>query len=456
MLFHTLPFVLIFLPVTLAAYYAAADHVSLRQWILLSASLTFYSVWDVRFLPLLLAQVTITWALAKVSDNGRQLWPIALGIFVNLLSLATFKYLDFAIKSLEQLIGSTLPHAGLILPIGISFFTFQLVSYLVDLRRGQSPIYDFRRLALFVSVFPHLIAGPIVRHNELIPQFDQDPRRKGVERRFVIGSFLFALGFVKKVFVADPLSAIADPLFVAAGQRMMTMGEAWTAALSFSFQLFLDFSAYTEMATGAALMFGLILPENFNRPYIARNLREFWRRWHISLSNFIRDYVYIPMGGSRNGQIHYVFATIGSMAICGLWHGAGWTFVIWGVLHGAGLVVCRAWQSLNMPLPGPLAWLITMLFVMIGWVLFRSQDLSTMGNITAALVGFSGMSGTIDGLPLLIAGAVLATIVPSAHNVMKLQDERSVWALIATTIACTTSLVFAGHAKTLSFLYFQF
>ena len=224
-----------------------------------------------------------------------------LGVILNLFSLATFKYLDFLIGSAEALTGIALPRAGIVLPIGISFFSFQLISYLVDRMRGEAPIYPFRQFALFVMVFPHLIAGPIVRHNELIPQFALDPRRDGAGFRFSAGLALFTLGLAKKVLLASRLAKLADPLFSAATDRVLDFGEAWTATLAFSLQLFLDFSAYTEMAIGIALMFGLLLPENFRRPYLALDLRDFWRRWHISLSRFIRDYLYIPLGGSRQG-----------------------------------------------------------------------------------------------------------------------------------------------------------
>ena len=186
---------------------------------------------------------------------------------------------------------------------------------------------------------------------------------------------LFTLGLAKKVLLADRLAELVDPLFAErTRQQPLALGDAWNAALAFSFQLFLDFSAYTEMAIGIALMFGLLLPENFRRPYVATDLRDFWRRWHISLSNFIRDYLYIPLGGSRHGAARYVVATLVSMGLCGLWHGAGWTYAAWGVWHGVGLVVCRFWQQLKRPMPAALGWLVTMVFVLAGWVLFRAAD----------------------------------------------------------------------------------
>ncbi len=314
---------------------------------------------------------------------------------INLASLATFKYLDFLIGIVQSVIGVDLPRAHVVLPIGISFFSFQLISYLVDRMRKDAPLYPLRPFALFVLLFPHLIAGPIVRHNELVPQFDQDPRREGLWARISLGLVLFTLGLAKKVLLADRLAEIADPLFNKAPQHALNLGEAWTATLAFTFQLFCDFSAYTEMAIGIALLFGLLLPENFRRPYVSANVREFWRRWHISLSNFIRDYLYIPLGGSRHGVPRYVFATMVTMGICGLWHGAGWTYVVWGLWHGVGLLTCHAWQTLKRPMPMPVGWAITMLFVMVGWVLFRAADFQTAASVLYSLVGGGGFAGKI-------------------------------------------------------------
>ena len=347
MLFQSQGFTLIFLPLAVLAYYAVARSVAARQYVLIAASLVFYGWWDARFIPLLVGQITASWLLAVLGARLKRAWPLYAGIVLNLASLATFKYLDFLIGSLQGLIGVELPRAHILLPIGISFFSFQLISYLVDRLRDDAPIYPFRPFALFVMLFPHLIAGPIVRHNELVPQFDLDPFRPGLWQRIGTGLVLFTIGFAKKVLLADKLAEMADPLFARAGHEWLSFGDAWTAALAFSFQLFLDFSAYTEMAIGIALLFGLLLPENFRRPYLSTSLRDFWRRWHISLSNFIRDYLYIPLGGSRNGPVVYVFATLVAMAICGLWHGAGWTYVAWGVWHGLGLIVCHAWQKLR-------------------------------------------------------------------------------------------------------------
>src|SRR5215469_8840005 len=317
MLFQSQVFVLVFLPLAALAYYLGAHSRSWRESSLIAASLAFYGWWDVRFVPLVVGQIGATWALAKLHDRVKSKWLLIAGIAANLVSLGTFKYLDFVFGFLMAAIGRPHDRLGIILPVGISFFTFQLISYLVDRLRNDAPTYPFRRFALFVLFFPHLVAGPIVRHNELIPQFDSDPLRPGYDQRIGMGLILFSIGFAKKVLLADRLAEVVNPIFasVAAGATL-SFGQSWTAMLGFSFQIFLDFSAYTDMAIGIAMVFGLVLPENFRRPYLATDIRDFWRRWHMSLSRFLRDYVYIPLGGSRNGTARFVGATIMTMALC--------------------------------------------------------------------------------------------------------------------------------------------
>src|SRR3984893_7758576 len=456
MLFQSQGFALLFLPIAVAAYYFVAGSVVWRQWVLIAVSLFFYGWWDVRCIPLLLGQIGATWLLACMQERtGRNGW-LVLGIALNLASLGTFKYLDFLIGSAGAVIGTTLPRAHLVLPIGISFFSFQLISYLADRLRKDAPIYPLRQFALFVLLFPHLIAGPIVRHNELIPQFAEDPRREGVWARVSLGLFLFTMGLAKKVLLADRLAEIADPLFARGISGVLDFGQAWSATLAFTFQLFFDFSGYTDMAIGIALLFGLLLPENFRRPYVAADLREFWRRWHISLSNFIRDYLYIPLGGSRHGTGRYVFASITAMGICGLWHGAGWTYVAWGLWHGVGLVVCATWQRVGRPLPNPVGWALTMLFVLASWALFRADSFSTAGSILQSLGGLHGMSGRLDKVDLLVFAALASTLLPSAHELKdNLEEPRPAlaWAVGALAAYCVLEV---GRGPPLNFIYFQF
>ncbi len=456
MLFQSHVFVFAFLPALLALYYAVARFTVARQWILIAGSLVFYGWWDVRFIPLLVGQIGATWLLALLHARTGARAALIAGVVLNLASLGTFKYLDFVLATLENATGIVLPRAHIVLPIGISFFSFQLISYLIDRMRGDAPIYPLRPFALFVLLFPHLIAGPIVRHNELVPQFAEDPLREGLWQRFGTGLILFTLGLAKKVLLADKLAPIADPLFAQATTRALSFGESWTAALAFSFQLFLDFSAYTEMAIGIALMFGLLLPENFRRPYIATDLRDFWRRWHISLSKFLRDYLYIPLGGSRAGPARYVLATIITMGLCGLWHGAGWTFVVWGLWHGVGLIGCRVWQQLERPLPALAGWALTMAFVLIGWVVFRASDFSTAASILASLSGGRGFSGALEGASLMLAAALVSALVPSAHEIKDRYLQP--WPALATAAGALAiyCMLEVGQGPPLSFIYFQF
>jgi D-alanyl-lipoteichoic acid acyltransferase DltB (MBOAT superfamily) len=446
----------VFLPTAALLYYTVSDSVRVRQWCLIGASLAFYGWWDVRFVVLPVGQIAATWLIALAHERTGQRMLLTGGIALNLLSLATFKYLDFILASAETASGLALPRAQIILPIGISFFSFQLISYLVDRLRGEAPIYAFRPFALFVLLYPHLIAGPIVRHNELVPQFALDPRRPGMWRRIGLGLVIFTIGFTKKVLLADKLGAVADPLFATAVSHPLDLGSAWTAVLAFSFQLFLDFSAYTEMAIGSALVFGLSLPENFRRPYLATDLRDFWRRWHISLSNFLRDYLYIPLGGSRNGPVRYVLATMATMGLCGLWHGAGWTYAAWGFWHGAGLLICHAWQRLGRPMPQAAGWLLTMLFVLCGWVVFRAATFAAAGSMLTSLAGFGGLGGALQEGTLLLAAALVSAAVPSAHEIINGPKHWHPAAAAAGAVLAVYCLLKVGEGAPSNFIYFQF
>jgi len=456
MLFQSQFYVLVFLPTVAALYYAVANSISGRQWLLIAASLIFYGWWDVRFVVLPVAQIAATWLVALAHERTAKREFLLAGVILNLVSLGTFKYLDFLVVTFDSLSGFALPPPSIVLPIGISFFSFQLISYLIDRMRGDAPIYAFRPFALFVLLYPHLIAGPIVRHNELISQFALDPRRQGMWQRIGIGLIIFSVGFSKKVLLADKLATIADPLFAQAALHLLNLADAWSAVLAFTFQLFLDFSAYTEMAIGSALVFGIILPENFRRPYLATNIRDFWRRWHITLSTFFRDYLYIPLGGSRLGPWRYVFATMITMALCGLWHGAGWTYVVWGLWHGLGLVVCRSWQQLKRPLPTFVGWAITFAFVVAGWVLFRSSSFGAAGTVLASLVGAGGVGGTVQSVKLIMAAALVSALVPSAHEIKDgMSRPRPAFAACGAVLA-VYCLLEVGEGAPVNFIYFQF
>jgi D-alanyl-lipoteichoic acid acyltransferase DltB (MBOAT superfamily) len=364
----------------------------------------------------------------------------------------------FVAGTIASLLGRPPPPISIVLPIGISFFTFQLACYLVDIARGDAHYYPWRRVTLFVSLFPHLIAGPIVRHHQIMPQLDADPFREGLAERFSRGLAFFVIGCAKKVFLADPMARFADPVFAAAAQSPPLLVDAWHGALAFSFQLFLDFSAYSEMAIGLGLMLGVRFPDNFAMPYRATDLASFWRRWHITLSQLIRDYLYIPLGGSRHGWPAYVKATLLSMGLCGLWHGAGWTFVAWGLLHGAGLIVCRAWQKGGGALPAPAGWALTMGFVLVGWVLFRAPDFTTAANMLAGMAGLGGWWGhTVPIRPVLAAAMIASVLVPSAQDLVEGGWLRPVtYQAVGLALLLAACVLVVGQGQPTAFIYFQF
>ncbi|MBI1384187.1 MAG: MBOAT family protein [Rhizobiales bacterium] len=458
MLFHSQLFILAFLPVTVALYYASARSPRVREWLLIAASLFFYSWWDVRFLPLLLAQTLVSWLAAEGAFRFGARWLLGAAIAANLAVLGLYKYLDFFVSIAEDAIGSPLPRADLILPIGISFYTFQIISYLADVLRGEAPRYGIRRFSLFVVLFPQLIAGPIVRHNEIVPQFDLDPMREGVAERIAKGLVLLVAGLVAKVHLADRLAEVVDPIYAAAGVGPVTFAEAGLAILGFALQIFLDFAAYSEMAIGIALMLGLTLPMNFNQPYRAQNLRDFWRRWHMTLSRFLRDYLYIPLGGSRAGWWRYVMASLVTMGLCGLWHGAGWTFIIWGLAHGVGLVVCRAWQLGRLSMPAPLGWLATFSFAVLLFAIFRAPDLATAGHIYGGFF-FPAEWGQMPRGGTLVLLAIALAIALAPRPMLSLVDgwqRPRRWMVAAVVVAAVAGILEVGKGQPETFIYFQF
>ncbi|MBS0562232.1 MAG: MBOAT family protein, partial [Proteobacteria bacterium] len=374
MLFNSQVFITGFLPVVLALYYALARHRAWRQAVVVLASLAFYGWWDVRFVPLLVGLTLANWLIAQWFGRHRvAAIPIA-GVVLNLAVLALFKYADFLRGTVFDLLDEPWTPWRLILPLGISFFVFQKISYLIDLKRGDRHIYGFLDFCMFVTFFPQLIAGPLVRHNEIIGQFALPPRRAEMWENLSRGFVLFLIGVAKKVLFADSLAMLADPLFAQAASGALPAVQAWIATAAYTLQIYFDFSGYSDMAIGLGLMFGLRLPMNFDAPYRATSARDFWRRWHMTLSRFLRDYLYIPLGGNRCGAARQAFNVVATMLLGGLWHGANWTFVAWGGLWGAALAVNHLWAGAGLRLPRAAAWALTLLFAMGGWVLFRSPD----------------------------------------------------------------------------------
>lgn len=401
MLFNSDVFLFEFLPVVLAGFFLAkriAGPRTAQIWLVL-ASLAFYAAGGARFLmPLslsILANFFVGRMLTRLHGLGRRTAPVlAAGIAFNLGLLAWYKYANFLVGNLHAA-GFPLVVLHIALPIGISFYTFTQIAFLVDAARGGAEEYDFVRYLLFVTFFPHLIAGPIVHHKEMMPQFKPEQMERGSIDLLPTGLMLFAMGLAKKVLFADGFAAIASPVFDSAATAPPDLFEAWCATLSYTFQIYFDFSGYSDMALGLALMFGIRLPVNFLSPYKSASIIEFWRSWHMTLSRFLRDYLYIPLGGNRKGGLRRYLNLLIVMAVGGLWHGAGWTFVLWGVLHGTYLLGNHAWRQLAHPGVAPPVWtarVLTFLCVAFAWVLFRSSSLETARAVYAGLFGLNGIT----------------------------------------------------------------
>lgn len=459
MLFNSQAFIVCFLPVVLAAYYALAGRRVARQLLLVAASLGFYGWWDIRFVPLLMALTAANWAIAAAFGRWRGNWIVLAGVAMNLGVLGLFKYADFLRGTVFDASGQTWQPWSLILPLGISFFVFQKISYLMDLKRGDRHIYGFLDFSLFVGFFPQLIAGPLVRHNEIIHQFRADPRGPAMWENLGRGLFLFVLGVTKKVGIADSLALVVDPLFAKAISLPLNAAEAWTAAGGYTLQIYFDFSGYSDMAIGLALMFGLRLPMNFDAPYSAVSVRDFWRRWHMTLSRFLRDYLYVPLGGNRCGPIRQAANVVLTMLLGGLWHGASWTFVVWGGLHGAALAVNHVWAQRGFRMPRVVAWLLTLLFVLLCWVLFRSPDFATAGRVLASMAGASGLgSVSADRQFAIVAlvGTLLAVLGPTSQRLALERLRPDPRLAIPAGIGLAYLLLLIGGRLPNVFIYFQF
>lgn len=399
MLFNSYEFIFLFLPVTFFVYFFLLEKrlITGAKGFLVFSSLFFYSWWNIAYLPLILGSMLFNYVIGNslndsfhnVKVSNKKL--LAFGIVSNLALLGYFKYADFFIGNINLVSGSSYDLLHLALPLAISFFTFQQIAYLVDSYRGETHEYDFLNYALFVTFFPQLIAGPIVHHKEMMPQFASRWNLVKNYRNIALGLFIFSMGLFKKVVIADTFAQWATAGFDQA--QTLNMLEAWATSLSYTFQLYFDFSGYTDMAIGAALLFNIKLPINFNSPYKALDIQDFWRRWHITLSRFLRDYIYIPLGGNRKGSFRTYNNLMVTFILGGLWHGAGWTFVFWGFLHGAALVIHRLWKSFGLTMNKYLAWFITFNFINIAWIFFRAKEWDD------AIKVLKGMFGGILLLP---------------------------------------------------------
>ncbi len=405
MLFNSYLFVFAFLPVVLLGFHLIGKRGHLRIAIcwLIIASLFFYGWWNPAYLVLILASIIFNYAVRVFLGRNPSKYILAFGITVNLVLLGYFKYANFFVDNFNVITGVNIHLEKIILPLAISFFTFQQITYLVDVYRGLAKEYGFLHYCLFVSFFPQLIAGPIVHYKEMLPQFANDTLYRLKASNLSVGISIFILGLFKKVVFADNIAIHSNSVFKAAENGIaLTFFEAWGGATAYTFQLYFDFSGYSDMAIGLARMFGIILPVNFYSPYKANSILEFWRRWHITLSRFLLDYLYIPLGGNRRGQVRRYMNLMITMLLGGLWHGAGWTFIIWGGMHGVFLSINHGWNAMGSKIftcgyktlfiTKISGRVVTFIAVVIAWVMFRADSLDGAISMYSGMFGYNGIS----------------------------------------------------------------
>jgi alginate O-acetyltransferase complex protein AlgI len=445
MLFSSPVFIFAFLPIVAGLYFflnSAGKEKLGKQWLVL-ASLFFYGYWNPVYIPLILGSILANFLLAssiiapmRTKQAKRRL--LIFGITSNLSLLGIYKYSVFFTSNINHLFKSDLPILDLVLPLAISFFTFQQIAYLVDCYQGKIHKQNLTQYSLFVCFFPQLIAGPIVHHKEMMPQFDTRENAFINHKNIMVGLIILSIGIFKKLAIADTFSAWADSGFDS--EKPLSILEAWGATLSYTFQLYYDFSGYTDMAIGAALIFNIRLPQNFNSPYKALNIQDFWRRWHITLSHWLRDYLYIPLGGSKSGECNTYINIFVTFLLGGLWHGAGWGFVIWGALHGSALCIHRAWQKTNLKLNRLTAWGLTFLFVHISWVFFRAESLEQAILIISSMLDFDSFAVSAEFSDQIssVIGAPLIPLALQSSNTLFAAE----WPIILGAVACLhTTLV---------------
>jgi len=457
MLFNSFAFLLVFLPIALAIQALAERHwPRLRLQTLLALSFIFYSYWDWRFGPLIVASILVNFSVMRLFAALRPPLLIPLAIAANLGVLGLFKYAGFFAALANALGGLSLPEWHFALPLGISFFTFHHVMYLADLRAGLAPTYGLTRYGLYIAFFPQVLSGPLVRWSEVMDQFQLPAFREGWQERFGRGLMLIVIGLAKKTVFGDGLASYANPVFAAAaiGAPPLTASQAWEGVLSFAFQIYFDFSGYTDMALGIALMLGITLPQNFNVPYRAVSVSDFWRRWHMTLSRFLRDYLYIPLGGNRHGLARQLLALMVTMGLGGLWHGAALTFIAWGMVHGIGLCAGVLWRKQGLRMPTVAGWALTFLFVTLAWVLFRAPTFEAAGRLYGAMLGAAPLGAALKWR-LLLPAALIAMLGPTAYDAaMRARPSRGL--AMGLALAFVLLLLKLGNEENYEFIYFQF
>lgn len=497
MLFTTAAFICLFLPIVLAGFFALGrfSHNAAALWLFV-ASVFFYGYWMPEFTFLLLASVVVNFLIGKrISSlaglgaggkNTRSKRWLVFGVTANLALLGYYKYANFFMANLDAALGSHWNMARVILPIGISFFTFTQIAFLADAWRKGVKEYKFSHYGLFVTYFPHLIAGPVLHHAQMMPQFKNAATYRFITGNSIAGLAIFAFGMMKKIVFADGISPYADVVFTAADAGTSPdWQEAWLGAVSYTLQLYFDFSGYSDMAIGLSWMFNVRLPFNFNSPYRATNISDFWRRWHMSLSQFLRDYLYIALGGNRKGVVRRYGNLMATMVLGGLWHGSSWSFIVWGGLHGFYLGLNHGFRALcgtelqsrlqRSRSFGFVSWLLTILSVTVAWVLFRAETLHGAGKILFSMVSLttassvhallwnSGLSLPRGALWCCALGAV-ACLAPNSNRIgdylLRLcQSATATRMIIAGASAAAVAFLLAINMmrdSVSAFIYFNF
>lgn len=462
-------FITLFLPTVLALVYFARSLLGSKAALTMVAacSLAFYAIWDATQLWVIALSLVVNYCLAQMLQRHPANALLTIGIVFNLLLLGGFKYLGLLFPVFSEATGSTGPIASA-LPLGLSFFTFQQIAFLVDLKAGREKLSSPLEYASFVLFFPQLVAGPIVKHRDLVAQLSGLGVRSLSDPRVVTGLFYLTVGLAKKVLLADPIGRHIDVAW--ANASVMSFYDAWIATLGYSAQLYLDFSAYSEIAIGVALLFGVQLPINFDSPYKATSVRDFWRRWHITLGAFLRQYLYVPLGGSKQGPSRTLIALWTTMLLGGVWHGAGWTFLLWGGLHAAYMSVEHASAKLHIRPSKALGQFLTLVAVILAWVPFRAHSLSDTFTVFQALSGLNGISvplglSSVTGIPAsptawftgleifaLPAFLFLFLKVPNVHELAR-RFEPQAW--IYPAAFATSFLIAMSIGKNATFLYWS-
>ena len=468
MLFTSTTFLFIFLPVVLGLFYTTASFKktgSLLLYLLIAASLIFYGYKAPENILILLTSVLGNFAFAKTIEKGKApttaFW---LGIAFNLCLLGVFKYTNFALENIGLITNTSFSVLDVALPLAISFYTFQQIAYLSDVKKGIVQDTSFKTYVLFVTFFPQLIIGPIVHHSEMMPQFKNPDFGSFQWDKFKLGYLYLFSGLLKKIVFSDACAKIVDPVY-ADPSSSAGFAESWIATIAFSFQIYFDFSGYSDMAMGIALLFGILLPINFDSPYKAKNFTEFWRGWHMTFSRWLRDYLYIPLGGNKKGSGRAATNAVIVFLLGGLWHGAAWTFVLWGLFHGICLSMSRALEKLKLPIPSLIGIAITFLAVTLSWVLFRANNFDDALLLYGQMAGLQGFDLTLsdtfkNNAIVLGAAAIIAFLIPNTHKLLPKLAELS--NKLPKPAIIVMMLVFWGMTALLDldssgeFIYFDF